>query len=203
MCSSDLLTNNAATDDQPAWSPDGTKIAFTSDREGNTDIYVMNVDGSSPTRLTKYGPPWEVGLAAWSPDGTRIAYFEEICDPPPDGCGGSTQIMNADGSNDHGVVAGGSRPAWSPDGSRIAFGTGQIWVLSLDGSGHIQVIDPRDIGGQHIEPDWSPNGASIVFVSTGCFACTTWSIYVMNADGSGVVRLTHSAGSDHSPVWRP
>lgn len=197
------LTNNPATDDQPAWSPDGTKIAFTSDRDGNTDIYVMNVDGSSPTRLTKYGPPWEVGLASWSPDGTRIAYFEEICDPPPDGCGGSTQIMNADGSDDHAVVAGGSRPAWSPDGGRLAFGTGQIWVLSLDGSGHIQVIDPRDIGGQHIEPNWSPDGARIVFVSTGCFACTTWSIYVMNTDGSGVFRLTHSTGSDHSPVWRP
>src|SRR6266851_5751424 len=197
------LTNSPATDDQPAWSPDGTKIAFTSDRDGNTDIYVMNVDGSSPTRLTKYGPPWEVGLASWSPDGTRIAYFEEICDPPPDGCGGSTQIMNADGSDDHAVVAGGSRPAWSPDGGRLAFGTGQIWVLSLDGSGHIQVIDPRDIGGQHIEPNWSPDGARIVFVSTGCFACTTWSIYVMNTDGSGVFRLTHSTGSDHSPVWRP
>jgi len=197
------LTNNPATDDQPAWSPDGTKIAFTSDRDGNTDIYVMNVDGSSPTRLTKYGPPWEVGLASWSPDGTRIAYFEEICDPPPDGCGGSTQIMNADGSDDHAVVAGGSRPAWSPDGGRLAFGTGQIWVLSLDGSGHIQVIDPRDIGGQHIEPNWSPDGAKIVFVSTACFACTTWSIYVMNTDGSGVIRLTHSTGSDHSPVWRP
>src|SRR5216683_6327612 len=97
------------------------------------------------------------------------------------------------------VVPGGSRPAWSPDGGRLAFGTGQIWVLSLDGSGHIQVIDPRDIGGQHIEPNWSPDGARIVFVSTGCFACTTWSIYVMNTDGSGVFRLTHSTGSDHSP----
>jgi Tol biopolymer transport system component len=198
------LTNNPATDDQPAWSPDGTKIAFTSGRDGNTDIYVMNVDGSSPTRLTKYGPPWEVGLAAWSPDGTRIAYFEEICDPAPDGCGGSTQIMNADGSDDHGVVAGGSRPAWSPDGGRIAFGTGQIWVLYLDGSGHTEVIDPRDIGGQHIEPAWSPEGAKIVFASTGCYACSnsTLDIYVMNADGSGVVRLTHT-GSDHSPAWRP
>jgi dipeptidyl aminopeptidase/acylaminoacyl peptidase len=198
------LTNGPANNRRPAWSPDGKRIVFASNRDGDFEIYVMDADGSSPTRLTKYGPPWEVGLAAWSPDGTRIAYFEEICDPAPDGCGGSTQIMNADGSDDHGVVAGGSRPAWSPDGGRIAFGTGQIWVLYLDGSGHTEVIDPRDIGGQHIEPAWSPEGAKIVFASTGCYACSnsTLDIYVMNADGSGVVRLTHT-GSDHSPAWRP
>lgn len=196
------LTNDPATDDQPAWSIDGRKIAFTSDRDGSANIYSMNADGSSATRLTAHAAPMEVGFAAWSPDGTRIAYVEWLCNPPPDGCAGSTEIMNADGSGDHGVVAGGGRLAWSPDGARIAFGAGQILVLFLDEPGRIDLIDPG-IGGQHVEPAWSPDGTRIAFASTGCYTCSTTDIYVMSADGSGVVRLTDRDARNYAPAWRP
>src|SRR6185295_7840670 len=66
------LTNNSVYDGEPAWSPDGTKIAFTSTRDGNSDIYVMNADGSEQTRLTHASA--NDGEATWSPDGTRIAF---------------------------------------------------------------------------------------------------------------------------------
>ncbi len=68
------LTTNPAGDGEPAWSPDGTKIAFTSDRDGNSQIYVMNAaDGSGQTNLTN-NAAFIVGTPAWSPDGTKIAF---------------------------------------------------------------------------------------------------------------------------------
>ena len=67
------LTNNPAYDGQPAWSPDGTRIAFTSDRDGRLGIYVMNADGSNPAHLTN-NPASRDSDPAWSPDGKRIAF---------------------------------------------------------------------------------------------------------------------------------
>src|SRR3989442_1750383 len=66
------LTNNAVLDEQPAWSPDGTKIAFRTDRDGNSEVYVMNADGSHPVNLTKNAANDQD--PAWSPDGTKIAF---------------------------------------------------------------------------------------------------------------------------------
>ena len=67
------LTNNAVVDDEPAWSPDGTQIAFTSNRPAaNLDIYVMNADGTGQTRLTNNAA--RRPDPAWSPDGTKIAF---------------------------------------------------------------------------------------------------------------------------------
>jgi TolB protein len=157
------LTNNPATDFQPAWSPDGKKIAFTSPAE----VYVMNADGSSPTRLTYSRPDWDsADQAAWSPDGSKIAVTRAsvgYCDP--DGlCSGSgstlvISVINADGTGIH-DLASGSGAAWSPDGTRIAFrGDGGINVLNTDGSGGRHVI--AAIGGQHLA--WSPDAAKIAF----------------------------------------
>src|SRR5207247_2360034 len=66
------LTNNAASDEEPAWSPDGAKIAFATDREGRGEIYTMNADGTSQTNITNN--PGDDGGPAWSPDGTKIAF---------------------------------------------------------------------------------------------------------------------------------
>jgi len=84
------LTDNVSSDGSPSWSPDGTKIAFCSTKDGNAEIYVMNADGTGAIRLTN-NPAWE-DSPSWSPDGTRIA-FDSSRD-------GNTEIyvMNADGT---------------------------------------------------------------------------------------------------------
>ena len=69
------LTDDPARDDSPAWSPDGRRIAFTSERDGNAETYLMNADGSNPVRLTD-NPAWDL-FPAWSPDGARIAFASD------------------------------------------------------------------------------------------------------------------------------
>ena len=119
------LTNNSANDEAPTWSPDGTKIAFQSDRDTATkEIYVMNADGTSPIRLTFNGGNTE---PCWSPDGTKIVYES----------GDEIYVMNADGTNPTRLTwntTWDGEPAWSPDGTKIAFtalrdGNKEIYVM--------------------------------------------------------------------------
>jgi len=103
------LTNHPAQDVYPAWSPDGTKIAFRSNRDGNFEIYVMNADGSNPRNLTRH--PARDEYPAWSPDGTKIAFMSWR-----DG-NREIYVMNADGSNPRNLTrhpAHDSDSAWSP-----------------------------------------------------------------------------------------
>ncbi len=91
LLASSVLVGCGDEDVFSAWSPDGTKIAFTSDRDGNFEIYVMNADGRNPTRLTS--DPATDNFPAWSPDGTKIAF-----DSRRDG-NFEIYVMNADGTN--------------------------------------------------------------------------------------------------------
>jgi len=100
----------------PAWSPNGTKIAFQSSRDGNPEIYVMNADGSNSTRLTENRANDE--FPVWSPDGSKIAFISNR-DGQQD-----IYIMNADGSNVTRLTDNSIREislSWSPDGTKIAF----------------------------------------------------------------------------------
>src|SRR6266576_1341413 len=114
----------------PAWSPDGTKIAFASTRDTNPEIYVMNADGSQQVDLTNHGG--SDLTPAWSPDGTRIAFQSDRS------TNYAVWLMNADGSNpvrltDPAPPSG--APSWSPDGTRIAYEQdGDIWVMNTDGT---------------------------------------------------------------------
>src|SRR6266545_1997182 len=135
------LTQQLAFDFWPSWSPDGSRIAFTSDRDSQTDsinleIYVMNLDGSGSVRLTTDSAS-DV-QPAWAPDGSKIA-FVTTRDGNPE-----IYVMNADGTNLSRLTqdpAEDSYPAWSPDGTRIAFwsnrGTngsnGAIYAMRADG----------------------------------------------------------------------
>ena len=190
------LTNNSAHDWWPAWSPDGAKIAFTTQRNGNDDIYVMNADGSAQTRLTTSQA--DDSRPAWSPDGAKIA-FKSTRD-------GNTEIyvMNADGSGQTRLTTDPSidfEPSWSPDGSKIAFvsnrdGDNEIYVMNPDGSGPTQITDNAN---DDLEPAWSPDGLKIAFASNrhgGLHA-----IYIMNADGSAPVRVTNANLFDERPSW--
>ena len=148
------LTNTPATDIDPAWSPDGRRIAFASDGDGTHriyDIYVMNADGSGVTRLTN--DPVTAWGPAWSPDGTKIA-FESYRDG-----NGEIYVMNPDGSAVTNLThdpADDAWPAWSPDGAKIAFARenesykDEIYVMSPDGSGVTRLSDSGR------EPAWKP-----------------------------------------------
>jgi len=184
---------SARNDFNPAWSPDGTRLAFQSDRaeQGNWDIWVISWDRSGLTRLT--GSPETDQDPAWSPDGTRLAFLRN----------GSIHVMNADGSNVTRVSNAGydSHPSWAPDGARIVFastrsGAHAIHVMNADGSGVVQLTSDS---ASDYSPTWSPDGTRIAFARQTQQANEGG--YVINADGSGLRRLT--LGINGHASWSP
>ena len=197
------LTTNAGLDVSPAWTPDGSKIAFASDRDGtgSTEIYVMNADGSEPTRRTTNAAFDD--SPTWSPDGSKIAFMSDR-----DG-NFEIYVMNADGSEQTRLttnVAQDNSPTWSPDGSKIAFmsrrddGNFEIYVMNANGSEQTRLTTDIDVDDS---PAWSPDGSKIAFASGRDLDTVNPEIYVMNADGSEQTRLTTNAASDDSPTWSP
>ncbi len=177
------------------------QIAF----QCSAHICLMNADGSGRMELTNLNST----MPAWSPAGGKIAFVSVG--------GGNPEIyvMNADGSDAAklpGTVNGDVYPAWSPDGGKIAFssnrGTGTLvlFMMNVDGTGLVRLTDHRC--GDDIMPAWSPDGTRIAFVSdrSDQNSCGGWDIYVMNADGSNVQRLTTYQGQGNgaiSPTWSP
>jgi hypothetical protein len=191
-----LLTDDPAFDQDPAWSPDGRRIAFASRQTISTEgpeIYVMNLDASGKVQLTN--TPHASYQPAWSPDGSRIAFVSER-----DG-NAEIYVMDADGSNLVRVTHDASTntaPAWSPDGTQLAFASSLgIQVKNANGSDLRQLTTfPGD---RH--PEWSPDGTKLTFVRIQCessFVCFP-NIMVSQADGTAATVL--AAGEQ--PTWSP
>ena len=192
------LTESPGLDIFPAWSPDGARIAFTSGRDGNWELYVMDSGGARQRRLTRT-PEEDEGVLAWSPDGEKIAYVTDPINDP------QIHLMNADGTG-HGWLVDGNWPTWSPDGERIAItvyptGAEQLAVINAQGTQQHRLTGRFLATGPNSEAAWSPDGKRIAFVS----GKDDENIYVMNSDGSERTRLTDEVpGNDHwPPTWSP
>ncbi|HEX8127745.1 MAG TPA: Calx-beta domain-containing protein [Pyrinomonadaceae bacterium] len=198
------LTPNTAQSAEvsPAWSPDGAKLVFSRSNSvtGESELFVMNADGSSQTKLPVVGAVSPV----WSPDGTKFVYSSRRNNVS------DIYIANADGSGEVKLTdnaGSNSRPAWSPDGSQIAFdstsrpsGDG-IYLMNADGSNQRRIVDTSVVKGAH-SPKWSPDGSLIMF-SGALFANPgPAKAYLVAPDGSNLTSVNGS-GPYYDPAWSP
>ncbi len=178
-----LTSNTDYNVSDPKWSPDGTKILYTSKEKGNYDVYIMNADGTGKRQLTTHGgidiaSSWHLDRIAFTSD--RSGNYDVF-------------IMDEDGSNVQKLTHSASKegsPAFSPDGSKIVFvsdknGNYDIFVMDSDGSNVTQLTKtPKD----ESFPAFSPDGSKIVFVRKDF---RTADIVVTNSDGSGEEVVYH------------
>lgn len=195
----DLTPDSDSYDIYPSWSPAGSKIAFTSGRDGEPEIYVMNADGTGVQRLTT--SPGTDATPSWSPDGTKIVFSSNRT--------GDFEIftMNADGSNQQQLTFELGRDTWpkySPDGTKIAFGglraTWAVYTVPATG-GPPTKLTPDSLNAA--DPDWSPDGSRFVFVNNFLTGVPS-NIFTMKADGSDIVQLTNNPmENEFNPNWSP
>lgn len=201
------LTNHPADDRDPAWSPDGTRVAFSSNRDGNWELYILRIDTGALLRLT-YSQGFE-GAPTWSPDGAWLAYegyypnSEDLdiyiisTDPVRAAQEGAQRLTYTPGPD--------IEPDWSPElGREIAFtswrsGNPDIYQVSLgEGGGDAAAINLTNSPDTENHPDWSPDGTSLAFSAT---VNGVQGVYVKPAAEPAVDATLTGRGT--MPAWAP
>lgn len=193
------LTDTPANEREPTWSPDGKHIAFVTDQDGQREIYVRDIDGSSLLNLTRHRA--EDFSPAWSPDGKQIAFVSDRARNY------EIFVMDADtGDNVRNVSHNRAEewsPAWSPDGKNLTFisdqtGSYQVYLLTLDNH---QIRNLTRYNSNDFSPAWSPDGKQIAFVSS---RSEFQGVYLLNVDCEDCIYpVTTLRGESSSPTWRP
>lgn len=183
---------------RPVWSPDGSRIAFTSDRDGDKDIYIVDADGSNLSRIEMAD---DQTVSDWSPDGDRLLLVDksdgdrEICSINPDGTG-LVKLTDNDEEDD--------APKWSNQGTKISYastisGNSEIHIMNTDGS---DVVQLTSLGELVVDSDWSADDSEIAFLQYNNDGSSN--IYKVNADGSGsLMNLTNTSYTEGTFVWSP
>jgi Tol biopolymer transport system component len=174
---------------QPAWSPDGVRLAYYQDGGISTSKPDYSEHVAWPSQGFDEQP-------AWSPDGTRIAYASFYQGAPE-----QVWVANADGTNPVQLTFSpgeNTEPAWSPNGSKLAFtstrdGDPEIFVMNADGSDQTQITSNSLMDES---PDWSPDMRRFVFERSS-------EIWTMDPDGGNAVQLTSNSVPDLTPAWSP
>jgi TolB protein len=196
----------------PSWSPDGTRIAYVSTKDGETALYVMDLIDSKVTRLTR-GGGWN-GNPTWSPDGEWIMF-----DSSRDGPSAEARnlfVVRPDGTDLRRVTRlphYNGQPSWAPDGKRVAFLLGRldaatnIFVMSADGTEQRQLTEWTDPKADALFARWSPDSSQIVFRRTEpdegkAGRALNASLFVIPSDGGESRRLDVGIG-DGIPDWSP
>lgn len=206
-----------------SWSPDESRILYTAGpKVYPINIYMMNTDGSNVVQLTNHFS--QDRTPVWSPDGQYILFSSNPSNIHGENPNYDIYVMGANGSNIKRLTDSSELdytanppndlgPVWSPDGQYIAFystrldekfHTGaNIFVMNADGSHRVQLTHST-APIQNISPAWSLDGHRIAFASNRDHldSLNIFDIYVMNADGSNMVRMT-SGGNNLCPNWRP
>jgi tol-pal system beta propeller repeat protein TolB len=197
------LTKHAAYDFWPAWSPDGTRLAFESNRNdpAHTEIHVLTLADLGVRRLTD-DTGFTNAQPAWSPLGDRIAFVTNR-----DGVGYDIYLMDTTGANFTRLTPDATnetQPTWSPDGSKIAFATdrdgpnGEIYLMDATGG---NVVNRTNHAANDLAPAWSPDGTRIAFQSDR--DGSGFSVWVMDTSGANPVQVSPSDPPCELPHWTP
>jgi TolB protein len=212
------LTNDPYDDFSPAWSPDGTRVAFVRDTGRNTynqDIFVLDADGANVKNLTNTPSAIE-DHPAWSPDGSTIAFYsvEEAGGPNVHGLilNPEIRLMAADGTNVRKLIHApvSTQPVWSPDGRKVAFTSedqsrGTISFVGSAGDDPERVLTEEPQVDPILRSDaWAPDGRQILFTRRRPLdrEFPPSDVFSIAPDGSGLTQLT-TDGRSADAIWSP